>query len=180
MIRQSEYGMHAPATLLLGHSEDSKGTHDSVTSVAFSPDGTRIVSGSDDGTIRVWDASTSDTVAGPFGGFKGHTRSVTSVAFSPDGKRIVSGSVDQTIRVWDAHTGDTVAGPFKGHTNSVTSVAFSPDGTRIVSGSCDQTIRVWDPCTSDSVAENDISINASLLSHRLRSDIPSMDNFTFK
>jgi WD40 repeat protein len=127
-------------------------------------------------TIRVWDACTGDTVAGPF---KGHTNSVSSVAFSPDGMRIVSGSHDQTIRVWDAHTGDTVAGPFKGHTMSVTSVAFSPDGTRIVSGSDDQTIRVWDARTGDAVPENDMSIGASLLCH-LHSDIPSIENFTFE
>jgi WD40 repeat protein len=67
--------------------------------VAFSPDGTRIASGSDDHTIRVWDARTGDTVAGPF---KGHTGWVISVGFSPDGTRIVSGSDDQAIRVWDA------------------------------------------------------------------------------
>ncbi|KAF8965897.1 hypothetical protein BDZ97DRAFT_1995357 [Flammula alnicola] len=124
-------------------------TDSKVLSVAFSPDGTCIVSGGDDGTIRVRDARTGDTVAGPF---KGHTNSVWSVAFSPDGTHIVSGSEDQTIRVWDARTGDTVAGPFKGHTSSVWSVAFSPDGMHIISGSEDQTIRVWDARTGDTVA----------------------------
>jgi WD40 repeat protein len=150
---------------------------DSVSSVAFSPDGTRIVSGSKDQTIRVWDARTGKTVAGPF---KGHTHWVWSVAFSPDGMRIVSGSQDQTIRVWDARTGETVVGPFKGHTYSVLSVAFSPDGMRIVSGSNDRTIRIWNAYSTNAVAENDISINAPLLSLHLHSDIPSMDNFTFE
>ncbi|KAB5588007.1 Vegetative incompatibility protein HET-E-1 [Ceratobasidium theobromae] len=111
-----------------------------VNSAAFSPDGARIVSGSWDGTIRVWNAHDGTLVAGPF---HGHTHSVTSVAFSPDGARIVSGSDDQTIRVWSAHDGTLVAGLFHGHTHSVTSVAFSPDGARIVSGSSDRTIRVW-------------------------------------
>ena len=122
------------------------GGRSEVFSVAFSPDGVRIVSGSVDKTIRLWDARTGDTVAGPF---KGHT---DSVSFSPDGMHIVSGSGDHTIRVWDAHTGDTVTRPFKGHTNSVRSVAFSLDGTSIVSGSIDQTIRIWDARTGNTVA----------------------------
>ena len=119
-------------------------TNSSVQSVAFSPDGTRIVSGSSDHTIQVWDSHTGDIVAGPL---QGHTDSVKSVAFSSDGTRIVSGSSDCTIQVWDSHTGDIVAGPFQGHTDSVNSVAFSSDGTCIVSGSSDHTIRVTDYCT---------------------------------
>ncbi len=110
-----------------------------VQSVAFSPDGHHIVSGSYDRTIRVWNATTGETVAGPF---TGHTHSVNSVAFSPDGHHIVSGSYDGTIRVWNATTGETVAGPFTGHTGPVRSVAFSPDGHHTVSGSDDRTIRM--------------------------------------
>src|SRR6266702_4066024 len=101
-----------------------------VNSVALSPDGQRIVSGSTDRTIRVWNATTGETEAGPF---TGHTDPVEAVAFSPDGQRIVSGSHDKTICVWNATTGETEAGPFTGHTSSVESVAFSPDGQRIVS-----------------------------------------------
>jgi WD40 repeat protein len=71
---------------------------DRVTSVQFSPDGARIVSGSHDRTIRVWNAHDGTLVAGPF---EGHTDRVTSVQFSPDGTRIVSSSHDYTIRVWD-------------------------------------------------------------------------------
>ena len=70
-----------------------------VLSVAFSPDGRHIVSGSRDDTIQVWDAQTGAQVGNPL---QGHTSSVSSVAFSPDGRHIVSGSRDDTIQVWDA------------------------------------------------------------------------------
>ena len=103
-----------------------------VNSVALSPDGQSIVSGSEDGKIRMWNTMTGETVAGPF---TGHTDWVMSVAFSRDGLHIVSGSDDQTIHVWNAMTGEKIAGPFAGHTDWVRSVAFSPDSQHIVSGS---------------------------------------------
>src|SRR6266446_5162573 len=116
--------------------------------VAFSSDGHHIVSGSDT-IIHVWNATTGETVAGPF---TGHTGLVLSVAFSPDGYHIVSGSNDRTIRVWNATTGETEASPFTGHLGWASSVAFSPDGHHIVSGSNDRTICVWNATTGEIVA----------------------------
>jgi WD40 repeat protein len=116
-----------------------KGHTDYVSSVAYSPDGTHIVSGSDDKTARVWDAVTGKQLAV----LEGHTNWVSSAAFSPDGAHIVSGSYDRTIRVWDAYTGKQLA-VLEGHTRWVKSVAFTPDGAHIVSGSDDTTVRVWD------------------------------------
>ena len=117
---------------------------DYVASVAFSPDGRHIVSGSSDKTVRVWDAQTGQSVMDPL---KGHDHSVTSVAFSPDGRHIVSGSHDDTVRVWDAQTGQSVIYPLKAHDDWVTSVAFSPDG----SASHDKTARVWGAQTGPAI-----------------------------
>ncbi|PVF91890.1 WD40 repeat-like protein [Serendipita vermifera] len=113
----------------------------SVSSVAFSPDGRQIASGSTDRTIRVWDAKTGQPIGEPL---RGHTQSVYSVVFSPDGQQIASGSDDKTIRLWDAKTGHPIGQPLQGHTHWISSVAFSPDGWKIASGSHDKTIRLWD------------------------------------
>lgn len=115
-----------------------------VTSVAFSPDGTRIVSGSSDRTVRLWDAHNGKPIGAPL---EGHTLQVLSVAFSPDGTRIVSGSLDKTLRLWDASTRQQIGAPLDGNENAVASVAFSPDGKRIVSGGWDKTLRLWDAST---------------------------------
>ena len=112
-----------------------------MSSVAYSPDGCHIISGSHDRTIRIWDAKTGDAVGDPL---KGHTDWVWSVAYSPDGWHIISRSNDGTIRIWDAKTGATVGYPLKGHTYSVQSIDYSSDGWHIASESCDDTTRVMD------------------------------------
>jgi tetratricopeptide (TPR) repeat protein len=106
--------------------------------VAFSPDGKTIVSGSSDGTVRLWDLG-GNPIGQPFEGHKG---SVNSVAFSPDGKTIVSGGSDGRVRLWDLR-GNPIGEPFEGHIDDVNSVAFSPDGETLVSGSSDETVRLW-------------------------------------
>ncbi|KIM75212.1 hypothetical protein PILCRDRAFT_13772 [Piloderma croceum F 1598] len=110
-----------------------------VRSVAFSSDGTCIVSGSSDNSVQVWDASTGTELKM----LNGHTDYVRSVAFSSDGTRIVSGSSDNSVWVWDASMGAELQ-KLNGHTNYVWSVTFSSDSTCIVSGSEDNSVWVWD------------------------------------
>ena len=124
-------------------------THD-VNSAAFSPDGKRVVSASDDETVRVWDAATGKPIGEPL---RGHSDAVNAVAFSPDGKRIVSASDDKTLRLWDPDTGRPIGQPLRGHTDAVNAVAFSADGKRIVSASDDKTLRLWDPKTGRPVGQ---------------------------
>ncbi|KAH8810256.1 hypothetical protein DL96DRAFT_1821733 [Flagelloscypha sp. PMI_526] len=110
-----------------------------VQSVAFSPDGKCVVSGSNDNSVRIWDAESGYQIRK----LNGHGSSVESVAFSPDGKRVVSGSLDNSVRIWDAESGQQLY-QLDGHEQSVNSVAFSPNSKRVVSGSDDKSVRIWD------------------------------------
>jgi len=134
-----------------------------VTSVAFSPEGLRLVSGSRDRTVRIWDVPTGAAL----GVLRGHEGEVTCVAFSPMGNRIVSAATDQTVLVWDAVGGKQLAclriedpgiwsrgwsserGNWAVH--AVAAVAFSADGRYVLTLSERNRVRFWDPTTSDCV-----------------------------
>ncbi len=117
-----------------------EGHTDLVWSVAFSPNGRTLASGSQDRTIRLWNANNGNlkTI------LTGHRDAVISVAFSPDGRTLASASGDQSIRLWNPNNGN-LKRTLSGHTNAVTSVAFSPDGRTLASASWDATIRLWNP-----------------------------------
>jgi predicted Ser/Thr protein kinase len=116
-----------------------RGHTNTVFSVAYSPDGTRLASGSFDGTVKVWDARSGAELAT----LRGHAGAVWSVCYSPEGTHIASASADRTIKVWDATSGAELVA-LRGHTRDVHSVCYSPDGTHIVSTSDDKTINILD------------------------------------
>ncbi|QFS47689.1 eIF2A-related protein [Nostoc sphaeroides] len=123
-----------------------QGHSNSVNSVAFSPDGKILASGSYDNTIKLWDIGTGREIYT----LQGHSNSVNSIAFSPDGKILASGSDDKTIKLWDVTTGEKIR-TIQAHSKWVRSVAFSPDGKILASGSDDKTIKLWDVTTGEKI-----------------------------
>lgn len=109
-----------------------------VTSVAISPDGKTLVSGSDDKSIKIWNLETLELKST----LTGHVGSVAALAISPDSKTLVSGSTDKTIKIWNLETGE-LKSTLTGHGYWVLSVAISPDGKTLVSGSGDKSIKIW-------------------------------------
>jgi WD40 repeat protein len=116
-----------------------------IQSLAWSPESTHLVSGSEDATARVWNRVTGETVTV----FRGHSASVNLVAWSPKGRFIASGGSDGVVLVWDAWTGQQVSS-YRGHRSWLWGgMAWSPDGTKIASASLDRTVQVWDALSGE-------------------------------
>jgi WD40 repeat protein/nucleoside phosphorylase len=118
-----------------------------VNACAVTPDGKRVVSGSHDTTLKVWDLTSGNEVAT----LRGHAGIVSACVVMADGRRVVSGSSDKTVKVWDLTSGNEVA-TLQGHAKWVRACAATPDGRCVVSGSDDHTLKVWDLATGHEVA----------------------------
>jgi WD40 repeat protein len=128
---------HLDLHTLIGHRA-------AVKAVAWSPDGQRLATGSEDGTAKVWQVSTGRELHTLRGA---HTSDVCSVAWSPDGQRLATGGMDGMAKVWDASGGWKLLST-KRHASGVYSVSWSADGQRLATGNGDGTTKVWEPASN--------------------------------
>ncbi|MCC6606837.1 MAG: WD40 repeat domain-containing protein [Anaerolineae bacterium] len=112
---------------------------DLIAAISWYPGSSFFVSGSYDGTLRIWDLAQQDSMRV----LEGHSSDVLDVAWSPNGIYIASGSADLTTLIWSAETGEVVY-RLRGHTDGIRSLDWFHDGSRLVTGSLDGTIRIWD------------------------------------
>ncbi|PWU16546.1 MAG: hypothetical protein C5B50_13195, partial [Verrucomicrobia bacterium] len=124
-----------------------QGHHGRIWSVAFSPNGQWIATGSLDQTAKLWDAATGRELAT----LASHSDKVWAVAFSPDSQRLVTGSGDTLAKVWQVPSGRELL-TLHGHSAGIGAVTFSPDGKRIATGSGDRTVKLWDAASGREVA----------------------------
>jgi len=139
---EARYAMLAAAALpgiriLAGHAGP-------VESVAFSPDGKTLATGTRNGTVQLWDAATGRLIGTPF---IGGTGDVWSMAFSPDGNTLAIGGFDGMVRLWDVTIHQPDGAPITTHTSGIDAMAFSPDGKTLATSSFGGTVRLWDVAT---------------------------------
>lgn len=116
-----------------------------ITSIAFSPDGTLLIAGTEKGTIKIWELTTGNEIRT----ITGLSDFVHSIAISPDGTLIASASNDM-LQIWELSTGQEVRS-LSGHSAIIQGVMFSPDGQMLASGGNDQTIQLWNPNTGEQI-----------------------------
>ena len=127
-------------------------------SVTFSPDGDRLATGREDGSVIVWDTATwQETLT-----LSGHTSAITDLAFSPDGLRLAAGSEDGQVSVWDleasaAGSTNNQALTLSGHTDYLNSIVFSSDGSRLATASVDDRAIIWDALTGELLQTLEVS-----------------------
>jgi DNA-binding beta-propeller fold protein YncE len=127
-----------PEAFLGGHG-------DYVLTVAFSPDGRRVATGSMDNTVILWNTETGQLIRT----LTGHTKYIDIVAFSPDGTRIASASSFDTVKLWNAETGQEIW-TIAGDGDIIRHIAFSPDGRRITAA-VGRTVKLWNAETGQEI-----------------------------
>jgi WD40 repeat protein len=145
LVNVSQFGDYATDSsklilTLKGHTED-------VWCVKWSPDGSKIASGSCDNTIKIWDGISGDLLKT----ITGHNNCVRSIDWSPDGSKVASASYDKTIKIWDTQSWNLIM-TITGHSNEVKGVNWSPNGSKIASCSSDKTIKIWNSSNGNLIA----------------------------